>query len=243
MTINETVKDAVKKFDDNPEALRTLLFATLFGYFGMGTLLMLMSKAVRHRLAGFIMEAWGVISGFSPAELATGAAFWLFINIGLYAVISIMMEWRAIWEASKHGLSEPGVDILASKVKWFSEAILYGPAYGREWIEADFAGSFITPKGDNSSMTGKVRNFQKICMVFDTYADMRRQVATNRLTWVVYLLGALGVLLPGIYPFVHALKVNIAVTAEGWMEEEGLMKEIESLRREIEKRKALWQEG
>src|SRR5208282_3707719 len=87
MTINETVKDAVKKFDDNPEALRTLLFTTLFGYFGMGTLLMLMSKAVRHRLAGFFMEAWGVISGFSPVELAKGAALWLFINIGLYVVM------------------------------------------------------------------------------------------------------------------------------------------------------------
>ncbi len=242
MTINETVKDAVKKFDEHPEALRTLLFTTLFGYFGMGTLLMLMSKAVRHRLAGFFMEAWGVISGVPPVELAKGAALWLFINIGLYVVIGIVVQWRAIWEASKNGLSEPGVDILASKVKWFSEAILYGPAYGREWIEADFAGSFISPKGDNSTMTGKVRNFQKICMVFDTYADMRRQTATNRLTWSVYMLGALGVLLPGIYPFVHALKVNIAVTAEGWMEE-GFMEEIAILRREIEKQKALWLKG
>ncbi len=242
MTINETLKVAVKKFDENPEALRTLLFTTLFGYFGMGTLLMLMSKAVRHWVAGFFMEAWGVISGFSTAELARGAAFWVFINVGLYVGIGIAMEWWAIWDASKHGLSEPGVDILASKVKWFSEAILYGPAFGKEWIEADFVGSFIAPKGDNSTITGKVRNFQKICMVFDTYADMRRQVATNRLTWIVYLLGALGVLLPGIYPFVHALKVNIAVTAEGWMEE-GLMEEIESLRREIENTKALWQKG
>jgi len=242
MTINETLKEAVKKFDEHPEALRTLLFTTLFGYFGMGTLLLFMSKAVRHRVAGFFMEAWGVISGFSPAELAKGAAFWLFINIVLYVVISIALQWRAIWESSKNGLSEPGVDILASKVKWFSEAILYGPAYGKEWIEADFAGSFISPKGDNSTMTGKVRNFQKICMVFDTYADMRRQVATNRLTWIVYLLGALGVLLPGIYPFVHALKVNIAVTAEGWMQE-GLPEEIESLRREIAKSKALWIKG
>ena len=242
MTINETMKTAVKKFDENPEALRTLLFTTLFGYFGIGTLLMLMSKAVRHRLAGFFMEAWGVISGLSPTELTTGAAFWLFINIGLYVVISIVMEWRAIWESSKNGLSEPGVDILASKVKWFSEAIFYGPAYGKEWIEADLAVSFISPKGDNSTMTGKVRDFQKICMVSDTYADMLRQVATNRLTWIVYLLGALGVLLPGIYPFVHALKVNITVTAEGWMEE-GFMEEIESLRREIEKRKVLWLKG
>ena len=219
MTISETMKVAVKKFDEHPEALRTLLFTTLFGYFGMGTILMLMSKAVRHRLAGFFMAAWGVISEFSTAELAKGAAFWLFINIGLYVVIGIVVQWRAIWEASKNGLSEPGVDILASKVKWFSEAILHGPAYGKEWIEDGFVGSFISPKGDNSTMTGKVRNFQKICMVFDTYADMRRQVATNRLTWIVYLLGALGVLLPGIYPFVHALKVNIAVTAEGWMQE------------------------
>jgi len=242
MTISETVKDAVKKFDEHPEALRTLLFTTLFGYFGMGSILMLMSKAVRHRLAGFFMEAWGVISGFSHVELARGGAFWLFINIGLYVVIGIAVQWRAIWESSKNGLSEPGVDILASKVKWFSEAILYGPAYGKEWIEADFAGSFISPKGDYSTITGKVRNFQKICMVFDAYADMRRQVATNRLTWIVYLLGALGVLLPGIYPFVHALKVNIAVTAEGWREE-GLMEEIKSLRREIETRKALWQKG
>ncbi len=242
MTINETVKEAVKKFDEHPDALRTFVLTTLFGYFGMGTLLMLMSKAVRHRLAGFFMEAWGVISVFSPGALAKGAAFWLFINIGLYVVISIAMEWRAIWEASKKGLSEPGVDILASKVKWFSEAILYGPAYGKEWIESDFAGSFISPKGDNCTITGKVRNFQKICMFFDTYADMCRQVATNRLTWSVYLLGALGVLLPGIYPFVHALKVNIAVTAEGWMQE-GLMEEIESLRREIEKSKALWLKG
>src|SRR5208282_4334649 len=111
MTINETVKDAVKKFDEHPEALRTLLFTTLFGYFGMGTLLMLMSKAVRHRVAGFFMEAWGVISGVPPAELAKGAAFWLFINIGLYVVIGVSMQWRAIWESSKNGLSEPGVDI------------------------------------------------------------------------------------------------------------------------------------
>src|SRR5208337_2504735 len=242
MTINETMKEAVKKFDGHPEALRTLLFTTLFGYFGMGAILMLMSKAVRHWFARFFMEAWGVISGFSSAELAKGAAFWLFINIGLYVVIGIAVQWQAIWESSKNGLSEPGVDILASKVKWFSEAILYGPAYGKEWIEDDFAGSFISPHGDNSTMTGKVRNFQKICMVFDTYADMRRRVATNRLTWIVYLLGALGVLLPGIYPFVHALKVNIAVTSEGWIEE-GFMEEIESLRREIEYRKALWQKG
>ena len=242
MTINETMKVAVKKFDENPEALRTLLFTTLFGYFGMGAILMLMSKAVRHKLAGFFMEAWVVISGFSSAELARGAAFWLFINIGLYVVISITVGWWAIWEASKNGLSEPGVDILASKVKWFSEAILYGPAYGKGWIEADFVGSFISPKGDNSTMTGKVRNFQKICMVFDTYADMRRQVATNRLTWIVYLLGALGVLLPGIYPFVHALKVNIVETAEGWMEA-GFREEFQSLRREIEKQKAHWLKG
>ena len=239
MTINETMKEAVKKFDEHPEALRTLLFTTLFGYFGMGTLLMLMSKAVRHRLAGFFMEAWEVISGFSTKELAKGAAFWLFINIGLYVVISIAVQWRAIWESSKNGLSEPGVDILASKVKWFSEAILYGPAYGKEWIETDFVGSFISPKGDNSTMAGKVRNFQKICMVFDTYVDMRSQMATNRLTWIVYLLGALGVLLPGIYPFVHALKVNIAAAVEGWMEE-GFMEKVESLRREIEKMEALW---
>src|SRR5208337_4556886 len=115
MTISKTMKTAVKKFDENPEALRTLLFTTLFGYFGMGTLLMLMSKAVRNRIAGFFMEAWGVISGFSTAELAKGAAFWLFINIGLYAVISIVMQWHAILESSKNGLSEPGVDILASK--------------------------------------------------------------------------------------------------------------------------------
>src|SRR5208337_296698 len=196
MTINETLKEAVKKFDVHPESLRTLLFTTLFGYLGMGTLLMLMSKAVRHRRAGFFMEAWGIISGFSTAELAKGTAFWLFINIGLYVVVSIMMEWWAIWESSKNGLSEPGVDILASKVKWFSEAILYGPSYGKEWLETDFAVSFISPKGDNSTISGKVRNFQKICMVFDTYADMRRQVATNRLTWIVYLLGAFGVLLP-----------------------------------------------
>src|SRR5208283_26572 len=135
MTINETMKEAVRKFDEHPEALRTLLFTTLFGYFGMGTLLMLMSKAVRYRLAGFFMEAWGVISGFSPAELMKGAEFWLFINIGLYVVIGIVVQWQAIWEASKNGLSEPGVDILASTVKWFSEAILYGPAYGKEWIE------------------------------------------------------------------------------------------------------------
>ena len=243
MTISETVKDAVKKFDEHPEDLRTLLFTTLLGYFGMGAILMLMSKVIRHRLAGFFMEAWGVLSGFSPAQLAKGLAFWLFINIVLYVVIGIAVQWHAIWESSKKGLSEPGVDILASKVKWFSEAILYGPAYGKEWIEDDFAGSFISPTGDNSTITGKVRNFQKICMVFDTYAAMRRQVATNKLTWIVYLLGALGVLLPGIYPFVHALKVNIAVTAEGWMEEEGLMEEIESLRREIEKSKALWQKG
>ncbi len=242
MTINETMKTAVKKFDENPEALRTLLFTTLFGYFGMGAIFMLMSKAVRHWLAGFFMEAWGVISGFSPAELAKGAAFWRFINIGLYVVIGIAVQWRAIWQASKNGLSEPGVDILASKLKWFSEAILYGPAYGKEWIEADFAVSFISPKGDNSTITGKVRNFQKICMVFDTYADMRCQMATNRLTWIVYLLGALGVLLPGIYPFVHALKVNIAVTAESWMEA-GFREEIQSLRREIEKQKALWLKG
>src|SRR5208283_2548249 len=242
MTINETMKTAVKKFDENPEALRTLLFTTLFGYFWMGTSLMLMSKAVQHWLAGFLMEAWAVLSGVPPAELAKGAAFWLFVNIGLYVVISIVMEWRAIWESSKNGLSEPGVDILASKVKWFSEAIFYGPAYGKEWIEADLAVSFISPKWDNSTMTGKVRNFQKICMVLDTYADMQRQAATNRLTWVVYLLGALGVLLPGIYPFVHALKVNIAVTAEGWMEE-GVLEEIESLRREIEKKKAIWLKG
>ncbi len=242
MKINETLKVAVKKFDENPEALKTLLFTTLFGYFGMGTLLMLMSKAVRHRLAGFILEAWGVISGFSPVELATGAAFWLFINIVLYVFISVAVQWHAIWESSKNGLSEPGVDILASKVKWFSEAILYGPAYGKEWIEDDFVGSFISPRGDNSTMTGKVRNFQKICMVFDTYADMRRQMATNRLTWIVYLLGALGVILPGIYPFVHALKVNIIEAAEDWMED-GLMEEIESLRREIEKSKALWLKG
>ena len=242
MTISETLKVAVKKFDEHPEALRTLLFTTLFGYLGMGTLLMLMSKAVRHWLAGFLVEAWAVLSGVPPAELAKGAAFWLFVNIGLYVVISIAMEWLAIWEASKNGLSEPGVDILASKVKWFSEAILYGPAYGKEWIEGDFVCSFISPKGDNSTMTGKVRNFQKICMVFDTYADMRRQVATNRLTWMIYLLGALGVLLPGIYPFVHAFKVNITITAEGWIED-GLMEEIESLRREIEKTKALWLKG
>ena len=242
MTMTETLKVAVKKYDENPAALKTLLFTTLFGYFGMGTLLMLMSKAIRHRLARFIMEAWGVISGFSPAELARGVTFWLFINIGLYVVIGIVVQWRAIWEASKRGLSEPGVDILASKVKWFSEAILYGPSYGKKWVETDFAGSFISPKGDDSTITGKVRNFQKICMVFETYSDMRRQVATNRLTWIVYLLGALGVLLPGIYPFVHALKVNIAVTAEGWMDE-GLMEEIESLRREIEKREALWLKG
>src|SRR5208283_1521935 len=135
MTINETVNGALKKFDENPEALRTLLFTTLFGYFGMGTLLMLMSKAVRSRLVGYFMEAWGVISGFSHIELARGVAFWLFINIGLYVVIGIAVQWQAIWEASKGGLSEPGVDILASKVKWFSEAILYGPAYGKEWIE------------------------------------------------------------------------------------------------------------
>ncbi len=242
MTISETMKVAMKKFDENPEALRTLLFTTLFGYFGMGAILMLMSKAVRHRLAGFFMEAWGVISGFSTAELATGVAFWLFINIGLYVVIGIAIEWLAIWESSKNGLSEPGVDILASKVKWFSEAILYGPAYGKEWIEADFVGSFISPKEDYSTISGKVRNFQKICMVFDTYTDMRRQVATNRLTWIVYLFGALGVLLPGIYPFVHALKVNIAVTAEGLMEE-GFMEEIAILRREIEKQKAHWLKG
>ncbi len=242
MTINETLKDSVKKFDENPEALRTLLFTTLFGYFGMGAILMLMSKAVRHRLAGFFMEAWGTISGFSYVELARGVAFWVFINIGLYVVIGIVMQWRAIWESSKKGLSEPGVDILASTVRWFSEAILYGPAYGKEWIEADFAVSFIAPKGDNSTMTGKVRNFQKICMIFDTYADMRRQMATNRLTWIVYLLGALGVLLPGIYSFVYALKVNITVTAEGWMED-GLMEEIKSLRREIEKSKTLWLKG
>ncbi len=242
MTINETMKVAVKKFDEHPGALRTLLFTTLFGYFGMGAIFMLMSKAVRHRLAGFFIEAWGVISGFSPAEFAKGAAFWLFINIGLYVVIGIAVQWRAIWESSKNGLSEPGVDILASKVKWFSAAILYGPAYGKEWIEAGFAGSFISPTGDNSTITGKVRNFRKICMVIDTYADMRRQTATNRLTWIVYLLGALGVILPGIYPFVHALKVNIVETAEGWMEA-GFREEIQSLRREIEKQKALWLKG
>ena len=243
MTISETMKEALKKFDEHPEALRTLLFTTLFGYFGMGAILMLMSKAVRHRLAGFFMEAWGVISGFSPAELAKDAAFWLFINIGLYVVIGIAVQWHAIWQASKNGLSEPGVDILASKVKWFSAAILYGPAYGKEWIETDFTGSFISPRGDNSTMIGTVRNFQKICMVFDTYTDMRRQTATNRLTWIVYLLGALGVLLPGIYPFVHALKINITTAVEDWMEEEGFMEKIERLRREIEKSKALWLKG
>ena len=238
MTINETMKEAVKKFDEHPEALRTLLFTTLFGYFGMGVILMLMSKTVRHRLAGFFIEAWGVISGFSPAELARSTAFWLFINIGLYVVISIVVEWRAVWESSKNGLSEPGVDILASKVKWFSEAILYGPAFGRKRIEADFAGSFISAKWDNATMTGTVRNFRKICMVVDVYSDMLRGIATNRLTWIIYFLGALGAILPGIYPFVHALKVNIAVTAEGWMKD-GVMEKIESLLQEIEKRQAL----
>jgi hypothetical protein len=200
---------------------------------------MLMSKAVRHWLAGFLMAAWGVLSGFTPAELAKGAAFWLFINIGLYVVISIVVEWSAIWESSKHGLSEPGVDILVSKAKWFSEAILYGPAFGKKRIEADFAGSFIISKGNNATMAGKVRYFQKMCMVVDAYADMLRGIATNRLTWIIYLLGALGVLLPGIYPFVHAVKVNIAVTAEGWMED-GVMEELESLLQEIEKHKTLW---
>ena len=116
---------------------------------------------------------------------------------------------------------------------------IYGPAFGQKRIEADLVGSFISAKGDNATLTGTVRNFQKICMVVDAYDDMLRGIATNRLTWIIYLLGALAVVLPGIYPFVHALKVNIAVTAEGWIKD-GLMEEIESLRREIEQRKALW---
>ncbi len=34
MTINETLKEAVKKFDENPEALRTLLLQLFLGISG-----------------------------------------------------------------------------------------------------------------------------------------------------------------------------------------------------------------
>ncbi len=39
MSISETLKVGVKNSDEHPEALKTLLFTSLFWYFMMGTLL------------------------------------------------------------------------------------------------------------------------------------------------------------------------------------------------------------
>lgn len=234
MTIIETLKDAAKKAEGaSRDDLKILFYITLSGYIGMGSLIVLLSSSLRNRIAGFFTQAWFILSGFSALELVRGLAFWFIVNLALYVIIGITAQWRSIWESSKSALAEPGVDVPASKLKWFFEAILHGPAFGKEWIEDWFISDIVlAPKTANSATADRARAFQELCVVLDTYSDMETGTVSNRLTLLIYLLGALSVIFWGMYPFVRALKLNIVTTSET------IMTKDKSFVQDIEKFKA-----
>jgi hypothetical protein len=174
-----------------------------------------MSSSIRNHIAVFFTKAWFILSGFSALELIRGMAFWFLVNLALYLSLGIAAQWRSIWESSKSGLSEPGVDVLGSKLKWFFEAILYGPVFGKEWIENCFISDVVLEPGvANATTADRARAFQELCIILDTYSDMKMGTVSNRLTLLIYLLGALSVIFWGMYPFVRALKLNIVTTSE-----------------------------
>jgi hypothetical protein len=147
--------------------------------------------------------------------LIRGVGFWFLVNIALYVIIGIAAQWRSIWECSKSGLDELGVDVLASKLNWFFEAVFYGPALGKDWIEDWFISDIVlAPRTESSAILDRARAFQELCIILDTYYDMKKGTVSNRLTLSIYLLGALSVIFWGMYPFVRALKLNIVTTCE-----------------------------
>ncbi len=213
----------------DPSVLQMLLSITIKGYTALILALILGSAHMRDRIAGFLEDAWTVILSFSSEEMLKGLAFWLLANLLLFVIVSIWITWKYVWHASKYQLDD-SADIPASVTKWFLIAVAEGPRLAVKWLKEGFVMDMLVDQ-KFTTKTEKVDSIRKISAVLNTYDDMKYGVATNRLTILVYALGAIGSIVWGLYPFVHAIKQNIIVTSEMFMREPDIIAGIKAIRK------------
>ena len=185
---------------------------------------------MRDRIVGFLADAWAATSSFSSEEMLKGLAVWLMTNLLLFVIASIWITWKYIWEASKNQLNDSKADVPVSVGKWLLNAVADGPRLAVKWLKDGFIMDLlVAPKF--VTRNEKIDAIRKISIVITTYEDMKYGVVTNRLTILVYVLGAIGSIFWGLYPFVHAIKQNIIVTSEMFMREEDIMAGIKAIRK------------
>ena len=150
-------------------------------------------------------------------------------NLILFVVVSVWITWKYIWEASKNQLNDH-TDIPVSVSKWFLMAIASGPRLAVKWLKDGFVMDMLVAQ-KFATRTEKIDTIRNMSRVLDTYEDMRYGVATNRLTFLVYVMGVAGALVWGLYPFVRAIKQNIVITSEMLMRESDIMAGIKAIRK------------